>query len=541
MKLRNLRTFGIALSGWLLVSGAMGATTEAEAPKDVRITADLATVINTMRGGIGASWHAIEEPIPVCEKPHPIFHNKSHGGSGWGAYPPAEDDAAWAQIDRHARWLGLDWNRVEFEQRIYEPERGRFSWDNPEMRILYRILDWCERNKADVFLQQMWGNVKWNTFPEWRDDPVTRVHSGPLSMEDFGEGLAALVEHLVKKRGYTCIRWVCINNEPNGNWSWWQEPPNRVMPLKPGLAAVRKALDARGISLPVSGPDLTGGVPEFNPAKFDFHELLGAYDFHTYDEDFDWRGKRPMQPFDARTAAWTEWAHAHGKPLFMSEFGTMANGWGGDHPGPGSYESALKDAELVVRRLNAGVDGFNRWSFINRGDLDGQWQFIETWDRANKKLLRDYTPHPNTYFLPGLLTRFIAKHSTVLVCAVDGGKIGPWQRVFAAMLRSPKGNFTLAVVNDAPSGLDAAFELRGLASGITLHRYAVSGKDRDRADMTIDPQAAFALSPVSAGFKDRLEPMSVTVYSTYKLAHAADGVIADETPGTNPAGFGTKK
>ena len=527
MKLRNLRTFGIALSGWLLVSGAMGATTEAEAPKDVRITADLATVINTMRGGIGASWHAIEEPIPVCEKPHPIFHNKSHGGSGWGAYPPAEDDAAWAQIDRHARWLGLDWNRVEFEQRIYEPERGRFSWDNPEMRILYRILDWCERNKADVFLQQMWGNVKWNTFPEWRDDPVTRVHSGPLSMEDFGEGLAALVEHLVKTRGYTCIRWVCINNEPNGNWSWWQEPPNRVMPLKPGLAAVRKSLDARGISLPVSGPDLTGGVPEFNPAKFDFHELLGAYDFHTYDEDFDWRGKRPMQPFDARTAAWTEWAHAHGKPLFMSEFGTMANGWGGDHPGPGSYESALKDAELVVRRLNAGVDGFNRWSFINRGDLDGQWQFIETWDRKSQKLLSKYTPHPNTYFLPGLLTRFIAKHSTVLSCAVDGGKSGPWQRVFAVLLRSPKGNLTLAVVNDAPATVDVAFDFRGVSNAAQLWRYSVNQSQRDRADLRIEPEAGFPLSSSSASFKDRVAPMSLTIYSTYKLRHADNGVIAE--------------
>jgi len=239
--------------------------------KDVRITVDLARVVNTMRGGIGASWHAVVQPIPVSETPHPVFPNKSHGGSDWGAYPPAEDDAAWAQTNRHARWLGLDWNRVEFEQRIYEPERNQFSWDNPEMRILYRILDWCERNKADVFLQQMWGNVCWNTFPEWRDDPVAQMHSGPQSLEDFGEGLAALVEHLVKTKRYTCIRWLSITNEPNGNWSWWQEPPNRLMPLKPGLAAVRQTLDKRGLTLPLSGPDLTGGVPELDPQRFDFH------------------------------------------------------------------------------------------------------------------------------------------------------------------------------------------------------------------------------------------------------------------------------
>jgi hypothetical protein len=34
------------------------------------------------------------------------------------------------------------------------------------MRLLYRILDWCEQRKVDVFFQQMWGNVDWNTFPE---------------------------------------------------------------------------------------------------------------------------------------------------------------------------------------------------------------------------------------------------------------------------------------------------------------------------------------------------------------------------------------
>ena len=356
--------------------------------KDVRITVDLAHVVNTMRGGIGASWHAIEEPIPVCENPHPVFPNKSHGGSGWGAYPPAEDDAAWAQIDRHARWLGLDWNRVEFEQRIYEPERGQFSWDNPEMRILYRILDWCERNKADVFLQQMWGNVRWNTFPEWRDDPVARVHSGPQSMEDFGEGLATLVEHLVKNETLH-LHPLAVHHERAQRQLVLvagAAQPAAAAQARPGRRA-QGAGQARARRCPLSGPDLTGGVPELDPQRFDFHELLGAYDFHSYDENFDWLSKGQMLRHDRTTAAWAAWAHQQGKPLFMSEIGTMANGWGAAHAGPGSYESVLKDCELVVRRLNAGADGFNRWSFLNRGDLDGAWQFIETWDRQAGKLL----------------------------------------------------------------------------------------------------------------------------------------------------------
>jgi hypothetical protein len=109
------------------------------------------------------------------------------------------------------------------------------------MRILYRILDWCERRRADVFLQQMWGNVDWNAFPEFQGDPVKRVHSGPRSIDDFAEGLAALVNHLIKTRGYTCIKWICINNEPGYDWSWWQCPPDTPMSLRKGLAAVRRA------------------------------------------------------------------------------------------------------------------------------------------------------------------------------------------------------------------------------------------------------------------------------------------------------------
>jgi hypothetical protein len=320
---------------------------------------------------------------------------------------------------------------------------------------------------------------------------------------------------------------VCINNEPNGKWSWWQQPPDQVMPLKPGLAAVRKALDAKGIHIPLSGPDLTGGVPPLNLERFDFLDLLGAYDFHSYNENFDWVGKGEMAQFDKTTAAWASWAHQHHKPLFMSEFGTMANGWGSDHPAPGSYQSVLKDAELVVRRINAGMDGFNRWSFLNRGDLDGQWQFIETWDRTKKKLLKHYTPHPNTYYVLGLLSRFTTKHSDVLECRVDGGQSGAWQRVFATALRSAKGNLTLAVVNDAKADYEVSLELHGIAENRTLYRYRVDQSQRDRADVSIDPQTQYRLSPSGHAIQDRLPPMSLTIYSTYNRSHSDDGVMAE--------------
>jgi hypothetical protein len=493
----------------------------------VRITVDGGRVVHTMRGGIGASWHAMETPIPYGVK-HPLFTSYSQGGSGWGAYPPAEDQRAWEQIGRHASWLGLDWNRVEIEQRIYEPERGKFTFDSPEMRILYRILDWNQAHGADVFFQQMWCNAAWLAYPEFRDDPVGRVHSAPADLDAFADGLATLIEHLIKKRGYTCIKWLCITNEPGANFSWWQAPPNTPLSIEPGLAAVRKALDKRGLGLPLSGPDVTtGGFPAKIPGAFGFLGMLGAYDFHDYDADFDFRSRGHVARQEPLATAWAAFAHREGKPLFLSEYGTMAYGWFPDKAGPSGPASALAGSELVVRLANVGVDGFNRWSFLNRGDLDGQWQIVDTWDRQTKKLLADFAPHPNSYFCLGLLSRFTAKNSAVLASHVEGGKIDPWQRVFCAAFRSPRGNLTLAVVNDAPAEFPLKLALRGVSQPIRLYRYRYGEAERDRADVKIDPHRDLSIGPTQAELSDTLAPNSLTIYSTYKLTHDMPGVIAE--------------
>jgi hypothetical protein len=204
----------------------------------------------------------------------------------------------------------------------------------------------------------------------------------------------------------------------------------------------------------------------------------------------------------------------------------MAYGWVPDKPGPSCPQAALAGAEFVIRMVNCGVDGFNRWSFLNRGDLDGQWQFVDTWDRNDKKLLKDFSPHPNSYFCLGLVSRFMAKHSAVLACHVEGGR-SPGQRVFAAALRSPSGNLTLAVVNDAPAEFQLKLAFERLSSATPFYRYRYDTAQRDRADVKIDPQKEFSLLPAGHPLEDLLPPESLTVYSTYKLSHDAAGVIAE--------------
>jgi len=480
-----------------------------------RIRVNAHKTLHTMASGIGASWHALAREIPVENEgyTHPAREENARG-SAWGGNPPVSATEAWDQLETHARWLGLDLVRVELDQRMYQPERDRFDWDNGEMQALYRILDACERLGADAFLQQMWRHVGWNAFPG-----VHPLISAPRSLEEHARGLATLVEHLVRKKGYRCIRWLSIANEPpGGTWGYWWEygdapAPGGLTPITPALRVLRQELDARGLDLPLSGPDWTD-QPPFPQGGIDFDSPIGAYDIHTY-RGLDARGQ-------AIVARWAAWAHEKGKPFLLTEFGNMQLGWGGDDPGPASFAAVLSNAEVVIRSLNVGVDGLNRWSFTNRGDLDGQWQLVRTWDRDRKAFLNEVLPEPVPYYGFGILTRFVAKGSRVVDCRVAGSeKEGPGPLATAVL--SPGGQLTVLVLNVTAERARASFEISG-GPPSPLHVYQVE-EGTLGFSFRMEPLRALASGKPA---ELTLPARSVTVLTTFERAHGDDGVTVEK-------------
>jgi hypothetical protein len=505
---------------WILLLGLCAAPGWAQLPVPVKVNIAAATPVHTMRGGIGASFHIIETELPGIHA-----GGDSWSGSGWGGNPGADDDRHWQELFKHAEWLGLDWCRVELEQRVYEPRRGVFDWDNHEMRVLYRILDWAEHRGVDVFLQQMWGDVAWNAYPGNAEDPVKRLRSAPYSLPDWAQGLGELADHLVRVKGYKCIRWVSVSNEPgHDEFSWWQDSNMKAAPFTPGLKAVREEFDRRHLIVPISGPDWTD-LPDLNPAEVDFDANIGAYDLHSYNAVFDsMDGSYNLTQAEQRMARWAQWARARNKPFFLSEFGTMAFGWGREDVGPASYQSGLKNASLVVRGINAGVDGFNRWSFTNRGDLDGQWQLVRTWDIDRNKLLDSFTPQPNAYYQFAMLSRFLPKYSGVLTTRVEA-PFGERERsLVATALRTPKGNLTIIVVNESHRAADAAFAFEGLPAPVRFERYSLTREAEDKTSVELRPERSLE---VSTAMSDRIPPMSIVVYSTYCLNPEDPGLIVE--------------
>lgn len=493
---------------------------EAEPPVPVKIHVSAVEPVHVMRGGIGASFHTISTALLGSEP-----NGSSWSGSAWGGNPEADDDKHWHELFKHAEWLGMNWCRVELEQRMYEKERRVFDWNNAEMRVLYRVLDWAERRGVDVFLQQMWGNVAWNAYPGNAEDSIRRLRNAPYSIQAWAYGIGELVDHLIRVKGYSCIRWVSVANEPGyDSFSWWQDSDLKAVPFSPSLKAVREDFDPRGLNVPVSGPDRTD-LPELKPEEIDFNSYIGAFDLHSYNAVFDSMGwGYNLAEAERRMRQWAEWAHARNKPFFISEFGTMAYGRGHNDAGPACYQSKLKNASLVVRGINAGVDGFNRWSFTNRGDLDGQWQLLRTWDTSRDRLLDVFSPQPNAYYQFAMLSRFLPKYSAVLATHVEAPYLEEDRKVVAAALRTPKGNLTVVLVNENHQAADLSLELTGLPQTVRMHRYAFRKEDEDRCQVDLHPQTSFDISDM---LSDRIPPMSIVVYSTYLLSSSDPGLIVE--------------
>jgi Cellulase (glycosyl hydrolase family 5) len=464
-------------------------------------------VIHKMKGGIGASWHALSKELPLNNEKYdyPVRLVNSRG-SAYGGNPPVNNESAWEQVNYHARWLGLNFIRVELSQLIYEPEKDLFDWNNDEMVALYKILDWCENNCADVFLQQMWRHVEWNTYPG-----VHPLLSAPYSIDDFANGIAALFDFLINKKNYSCIKYFCIANEPpGGTWGYWWSFGSYSGSFTPALKKVRETLNEKGINIPLSGPDWTS-LPPFDKSKIDFDPYLDAYDIHSY-SGIDTEGEKIISD-------WVEWAHNHNKPFFLTEFGNMNLGWGDNNPGPKSFAASLSNASDIITGLNLGVDAFNRWSFTNRGDLDGQWQLIRTWDSEKKCYLKNILPENPAYFGFAIISRFIGKYSRVL--KADFGNASP--EVKAAAILNKNDFITIFIINNHKDGRIVNVEIKGIDEDRFFYFYQVDEQS------VLDE--SFKLNPFKQlnGFNEEqqvfLKAKSITTLSNFKLTNSDIGII----------------
>ena len=149
-----------------------------------------------------------------------------------------------------------DYTRLNVEHRMFEPEKGKYSFDNREMMVLYKYLDYFGKNGVTVQLQEMYPNVKWLAHHKQQSDAVGIIKSGPSNIEAWSDGIIALLKHLLIDKKYTCIQYLGIANEPHHGWSWWKEADGRTsQAIIPALTLLRNKIQKEKIPVLLTGPE----------------------------------------------------------------------------------------------------------------------------------------------------------------------------------------------------------------------------------------------------------------------------------------------
>jgi hypothetical protein len=227
-------------------------------------------------------------------------------GVQWSAYPHADsEDAEWGLLMTDERWQQV-FDRLDFMQprivRVIDQANWRYlkgfdekgnpviDYETPEMRSLEKLLGYCQENNIDVLFGE-WG-------APYQVHDTDAGYSGLITGADDEVWLNMIVDYLdymVNERGYTCIKYYNLVNEPNGDWAStdgdWDE-------WSSGIKLLYKKLSEKGLSdqIQIAGPDAVAhydhpeseysGVGWALASMEQLNEQIGLYDIHAY-TDFE--------------------------------------------------------------------------------------------------------------------------------------------------------------------------------------------------------------------------------------------------------------
>ncbi len=522
---------GVMLPGSRASAGTVGSPVS-----NVYIDTDTTVVPDAM--GFGVQW----DPSDVWD------------------YTPAQWQRTFARVDRLAPAFIRCMLGASSYCHLDASGALSYNWDWPGMQRLYPILDYCQKHDVYVMLGEWGAPFGW----QW-DDPR------------WSTAIGECLDHLVKVRGYTCIRYYNKINEPQGGSDIYRTWHTAQASLRTEL--VRRGLD-RQIAL--VGPDASGreALQDWvDRAIAASSGLMGGYEVHWYassateipngDIETVLRGVR--KNISARDPL------GRGKPFFLGEAGTGEWLNGDSNRYIRDFVYGVYMADYAVQALRAGAAGMSAWmlddsmhqqpgSFPEGSKPSGNpkidfdfkvWGF---WNTEGSAMGRPEDEQLRPWFTTwSLLSRCFPRGARIL--KVSDPHL-PGLRVTAALIK--RNDVSIAVVNDSQAPRTVTLKAPNATGHTTLAEYHyfegdrsvdASGfpivkqirKDADlRAGLQINlPSQGVVIltsvdggTPPSLGTGSRLPVSSVKIASANGLQDVEVGgaltLTAESEPGVSP-------
>jgi len=392
---------------------------------------------------------------------------------------PTLSDADWEQLFDRLKFMRPGMVRLTGSEGwnyssggVYDPEKSK--------DVLFKILNFCQANNISV----IWG--------EWG-------HVGGASSYDLDWLNRSLnfLEYMVNTKGYTCIKYFTMVNEPNGDWSTingnyalWKSlvvKTYQIM-LSKGLIAKVKFM-APDISISsgaytgsstVTNPFVTNTVKEIN-------NIVGAYDYHLYpgndqvenDKFYNTTlAYKKLLPTD-KDALITElgFKYLTDSPKgILNEQLKSADPYADVSACEMVYESiyGIDMSAAIIQLLKGGYKATLVWrmddaayiSVSSSGIKTNRWGFwnslgSEKFGNPDDEKLRPW------FFPVSLLSRFFPAGSTILNVIV------PVKPGLYAIACSKDGKYTIALVNTSKDAYTFDLKMNGgkLLSNMNQYKY----------------------------------------------------------------------
>jgi len=474
-------------------------------------------------------------PSPVSVHANRVIRDDFLGvGVQWSSYPWWDiSDEDWSKVFSRAEYMKLPFVRVMLDSFWYckgidSEGKPIYDWNTSYMRKLYRLLDWCEANQVSVMIGE-WGCPNGSDLRLAVDDPR------------WAAIVADFMDHMLDQKGYTCLHYYNLINEPHGSWSnvSWDA-------WKAAIGNLHAEFDKRGLlqRVPLALPD---GDRAFTTRVLDDDVLpsqCAIYEEHWYVNNHEivegllerYTREQIRQIRQKDTP----------KHFFLGEIGILDGKQNDQQKNVFEFWYGVSMADAAIQMMRGGMSGFMAWDFDDAMHFTGDggesmnalgdvlpadayerrkiWGF---WDLVGAEHGNPEAEAMRPWFYPwSILARVFPPGCELL--EVDDSGI-PGVRVAAARFaRQDAFELSFAIVNNSDTPVTLKLNCNGIQEATDLVRYDyfdVDGDNRvdswpksvDQEGKDIFPAPTTRLEGVdlSQGVTIRLDTKGVVILSTF--------------------------
>ncbi len=286
-------------------------------------------------------------------------------------------------IGERIKWMNIPIVRIMMQTRWCFSESTGYDWDNDDMNALYRHLNFCKQNNIEVLLTDWGVEVDWLAV-----DGITKTDDAL-----YAEVIGNYLDYLVNKKGFTCIKYFSLVNEPNyevGNFERWRNGFENVFNV-----LIDKELNKK---IKLVAPGQSNNKEWFFDTVDEARFAVDVYDAHLY----AWKEKTITGGVNSELKELWDYAKSidpniEKKQFFVTEAGMRDGQSASVSLEIDNYYYGVFMIDFAIQALHSGASAVLAWMLDDNSHPDFQWGLWR--DKKNGMQMRPW------FFTWSLLTK----------------------------------------------------------------------------------------------------------------------------------------